>query len=101
MKSAKIFLWIELTRRRLPSLKFSQCILLSRYWKKIKSNNIQSLHVPAAYTDTLQPFDVAVNYNYLKSFFHQLYAEQVFKSLDENDDDIAQIDLKPVSDTSL
>lgn len=82
-------------------MKFSQCILLSRYWKKIKSNNIQSLHVPAAYTDKLQPFDVAVNYNYLKSFFHQLYAEQVFKSLDENDDDIAQIDLKPVPDTSL
>lgn len=68
--------------------------------EKLKANNIQPLYVPAACTDKLQPLDVGVNYDYkehLKSCFHQWYAEKVFKSLDENRNDNAKVDLKTSS----
>ena len=42
--------------------------------EKLKSHDIQPLFVPAAYTDKLQPLDVAVNCDYkeiLKGEFHK------------------------------
>lgn len=66
--------------------------------EKLKSHNIQPLYVPSASTDTLQPLDVAVNYDYkekLKAEFHEWYFTQVLESLDCDGPVSSNIDLRP------
>ena len=69
--------------------------LTERVTKLLEKHNIQTVLVPKACTDRLQPLDISVNKSaksFLKSEFQKWYSDEIAQLLSNSDGDVNLID---------